>query len=247
MGSYRKDIRDIEDEYYDIPEFQADRFRNEAHADKLKASADKMHQQLEEDGEVYIPTGYAGHHIVVRMAKTDGHYGLTIFNAGAESEPDPKQNLLDENPKVMVAQGRRIKDSADISELIQLFLEKKIRHRHYGSYDHHGYQNVLDAIESKLEPFSPKNDYYRPGKPQGKGNCTSRSTREALHDALGEELFKQIHRYVSDPNLCDMDDIVRALESRREILSDIVAASQPDTSLFPRSVKKADTPSRYPT
>lgn len=236
LGEDRSAIRKIEKSYpmmiHGIPKYETGNTGSYFYAKEMSAFTARKLEELKQHGEVYLPTGFHGHHTVSRIWKNnDGNYILTTCNAGGEHKSAPVQ----EDPSgelVMVSYDQKIKISRkgspeiDLKELITLLAEKKLRYVAYHG-DPQGYGALCGDIESKLDVVG----MHRNGKPQGKGNCTTRSTREALYDVLGEKLFASIHSHVSDPNNSNAHQILEALDIRIQALERITQKRPPQSSV----------------
>ena len=248
LGEDRSEIRRIEKFYkklnQEIPEYRTGNTASYMHAPKMEAFAERKLQALKQWGEVYLPTGFRKHHIVSRIwVNKDGDYNLTTCNASiVESKPAP----VHEDPSgelIMVSYDQRIKNpQAELKELIRLLIEKKLR-KPARSGDPKGYAVLCADIESKLDSVGA----HRNGKPQGKENCTTRSTREALHDALGEKLFVSLFSHVSEPNNTNAKQILEALDIRIQALERIISKGAPMASAgYTGSLEKIRSPKNGP-
>ncbi len=60
---------------------------------------------------------------------------------------------------------------------------------------------------------------FKAVKPQQTGNCTTRSTRHALEDVLGEALVQRLGKNVADPEFSKAQDLKAALQMRMVALA----------------------------
>lgn len=171
---------------------------------QIQSYVDRKALQLQEKGELYLVSGFNRHHTVTRIRKDASGYLVSNYNAGAGT------TLAPDGEHVLGMYERRLKNTSDVREFIWLTTERKFWPRQ----DDIG-KALKSAINNKLEPkILRSHEVVR----QHKGNCTTRSTREALRDALDFRTFTELHSHVSDPNMATVDDLLSALEVKRAAL-----------------------------
>ncbi len=206
MAADRTQLRDIEEKCA-FP--LAGEFK-----ERMDRYVDKKMAELENDNEVYVVTGFRGHHTISRIRREEsGHYKLTIYNAGAEAIPVKHTQVLLADNKVMGMYEKNVKPGTDIKNLIRLLSEKKIRKAYAGDYE-----KIFDQINDCLEPGMVR---HKEVPAQTRGNCTTRSTRHALEDALGDKVMGLFGRYVANPEVSAADDLKEALNIRKKKLQSI--------------------------
>ncbi len=195
LGDDRANLRDVEN--YSLPDKASER-----DTELNKYIAEKIHA-LEATGEVYLVAGNKGHHAITRIRKDGaGGYLVTNYNAGADAEG----GLI--SGQVLGTCERRLKPEQNVGRVIRLVTESKL-------------SRLLEAytlgreIEAMLEPQILRS---RETSAQGKGNCTTRSTREMLKDTLEPTAFSHMHGYVSDPNMATAEDLISALQLKLQAL-----------------------------
>jgi hypothetical protein len=94
------------------------------------------------------------------------------------------------------------------------------------------------AIDDALGPIVD----YRAQKPQGKGNCTTRSTREMLRDILPGPIFAHLHAHVSNPEICDPADVMAALQMRRNALEAYIRMQRQQEAARPEGQVDGEQP-----
>ncbi|MBN8531279.1 MAG: hypothetical protein J0L97_05400 [Alphaproteobacteria bacterium] len=209
-------LRDIQD-HYRIPEYVA--LQGVTAFPYHKAMQEYAHdraQQLEETGEVYLVAGFKGHHVVGRLVKDGEGYVYTSYNAGAEAKKAPSSSDNLQGGLVMGVVEQRLKPGVNPEDFIRVLTERKIRANpkyEWGAGE--GYISAVLDMEGMLEPEILR---HRLVTPQTRGNCTTRSTRHALEDAIGVEAMQRLGRYVADPDVSVGADLMVALDMRKEVL-----------------------------
>lgn len=203
LADDRAALRDIETKH--IPDYDPRSCNRFPYAILIYPYVQRKIEALERDGEAYMVSGFKGHHAISRIRKEGNGYRMTTYNAGAEALPAPG-----DDGKVMGVYEQEVR--GDVKELIRVLAEKKIRQVWRQDYD-----AIYKAAEKCLNPNIVR---YKAVAPQQRGNCTTRSTRHALEDALGEELMRKISRHVADPEISAAEDLKAALVLRKKRLQE---------------------------
>lgn len=210
LAADRAEVRDMEN--YEIPPYKRATRDAASYAPSMREYVGAKVAELKKDGEAYLVAGFHGHHVVARLQGDEQKgYNVTIYNAGAEAIPAPQGP---DNPKgelVMGTYEHKLKAGVKPEEFIRSLTEKKIRPR----YDE-GYLDVSMELQNAMEPPPLR---FKAVKPQQTGNCTTRSTRHALEDVLGEELVQRLGKNVADPEFSKAEDLKAALQMRMAALA----------------------------
>ncbi len=162
-------------------------------------------EKLHHDHSLWLVSGFKRHHTVTHIEEVyGGDYTVTVWNAGGAAKD------AGDGANVMAMYQQRLHNPADVDSFVRLVAERKVR-----AFAEKGNEKIAAAMEEML---SPEIDQCRVEPPQHRGNCTTRSTREMLKDVLGKPLFEDVHRHVSNPQVCDPADIMAALQLRRQEL-----------------------------
>lgn len=173
-----------------------------------------------EEAAIYPISGFRGHHTVTRITKDDKGYIVTTYNAGAGAKEVAGGEEL-----VVVKESRRLKKGVKLEDYVRLVAERKMQPM---------VEYVGVALEAAAQDMLGEVIATRIDKPQGKGNCTTRSTREMLKDVMSEELFSKVHEHVSNPQVCDPAEIMAALQIRRHAMEQYLAEHQVGAPARPR-------------
>lgn len=154
--------------------------------------------------DAFPSSGYLGHHTVMRIQKDAAGYVVTSYNTGGRAKPSPRDGGM-----VMGMYRQRLKPDADIKAFVKLVNLRKML----------GDEPLGNGVEKVMEGMLGPVTLQRDEPPQGKGNCTTRSTREMLKDVLPGETFAHLHQHVSNPQVCDPAEAMAALQMRRDALN----------------------------
>ena len=224
MANDREDLRDIE-HWAVLPDKlpkdtrgilkecrAANYYYNQAMDSGIRPIVDRQLEPLlrKPPEDTFIVSGFKGHHTVTKIekdpeSKKRDRYIVTTYNAGAGAIEAP------DNPKnVLAMYKQRLNEDVDVRDFIQLVNERKIR----PYFNPQGLQ-IANAIDESLDKTIIAQTEM---PPQGKGNCTTRSTREMLRDMLPDQVFQHLHAHVSNPEVCDPAEVMAALQMRRAAL-----------------------------
>lgn len=218
IGEHRAELRDMMSYGTRLQELPTDlrgvikaSMRSDYSKDMNNLLKDEVKPLFEKPPKMAYPvSGYRGHHTVTRIHRDkNDDFIFTTYNAGQGAIEIPG-----DTDNVIGRFSRRLKkDVAGTAEVVRLINESKLQY--YGSAEE---KALRGAIDSALGPRF--DEVVMPM--QHKGNCTTRSTREMLKDVLGDTVFGDLHRHVSDPQLCDPAEAMAALQMRRDALENYV-------------------------
>ncbi len=136
----------------------------------------------------------AGHHEVIKIQfegnsqNALGRYIVTVYNAGFES------NWTDDS-RSLVAAKKEYTLKTQTREEAQKLVEHLLERRNLGmeGLTKARFAELTNLIASQLKETNRTNQ----SKAQTRGNCTTRSTREALSDLMSRELFERFYSFAS--------------------------------------------------
>lgn len=161
----------------------------------IKKIAQEQYERLKQTGELYLSYGMSEHYEIIKI-KSDGPngpYHLTIYNAGCESEI---VNQDENRGKVATRHNNHNFSKAQLEELIT-----NIQRRSFMEEGSARYDEVSSAINSVLD--TPGRFDHNSDQEQLRGNCVTRSTREALKEMLPDDLFNKLYNFVSSEEIIE--------------------------------------------
>lgn len=217
IAKYRGALREIEKTSSGLSELPDTRegilmaSRISGHAPAMQVLIEDEMQGLREvpPKPIFPLSGYRGHHTVTKIEREGDRHIVTTYNTGQGLLPAP-----DDRSMAMGMYRQVLSPKVKVEDFVRLLNECKML-----AYDDPDNIKIRRQIEGCLSPILPG---WRKEKPQGKGNCTTRSTREMLKDILPAALFADLHRHVSNPEICDPADVMAALQRRRDALVEYV-------------------------
>ncbi|MDX1974894.1 MAG: FHA domain-containing protein [Rickettsiales bacterium] len=205
----RIELRDIEKEC-EIPAYGKS-IPGSEYQERINHYVTRQLDTLEQTGEVYLATGFHSHHTVTRIQKQSDGYLVTTYNAGAEATKAPIGPDNPDGNKVMGVCEKKLAPQVRIKQFVDLLTDKKVRRLYTEDY-----LNAATEVEACLDKKVLR---YKAVVPQKYGNCTTRSTRHALEEAIGDDLVKKFGKHFTDPEVSAGEDLKQALLLRREFIA----------------------------
>lgn len=171
---------------------------------------------LMQTGEVYILSGYHKHHALTHIKKDDakGGYLVRTYDAasGEKAGSDHPGKVLGMTEKHLKITDTTFPEK-DARNFIWLTTELRLTKLR---------SETGIALVGKIHGALGPTEHAHAVWPQKRQNCTTRSTREMVKDVLRpehNEVFKDLHKHVCDPNRTTPDDLEDALRMKYEHLA----------------------------